>query len=62
MGFFLPFNWTTLDEQELTNSLNSPQEDEQCYAAYVRSMGMGGGGQLEGQLQGAILRWKRETS
>lgn len=49
-GFFLPFNRPTLDEQELTKSLNSPQEDEQCYAAYVRSMGMGD--KWEGQLPG----------
>lgn len=42
-AFFLPLNWLSSDAQELTNSLKSPREDEQCYAAYVRnSKGMGG--------------------
>lgn len=54
--FFLPSNWLSSDAQELTNSLKSPREDEQCYAAYVRSSkGMGG------QLQGVVIAIEREN-
>lgn len=51
------FNWPTSDEQELTNSLKSPREDEQRYAAYVRS-GKGVGGQRPG----VVTEMEREKS
>lgn len=54
--FFLPSNWPSSDKQELTNSLKSPREDEQCYAAYVRSSkGVGG------QLPGVVTEIEREN-
>lgn len=55
--FSLPLNWPILDEQELTNSLKSPREDEQCYAAYVRSSK----GMLGGQLPGVVAEMEREN-
>lgn len=44
ISFFL--SRAPLDGQELTKSLNSPREDEQFYAAQVRS-GKGGGARLQ---------------
>lgn len=55
--FSLLFNWPASDEQELTNSLKSPREDEQRYAAYVRS-GKGVGGQRPG----VVTEMEREKS
>lgn len=54
--FFFHQTGPSLDEQELTNSLKSPREDEQCYAAYVRSSkGVGG------QLPGVVTEIEREN-